>query len=311
MEKGIVIKSTGSWYKVLLENKQVINCRIKGKFRLQELKSTNPVAVGDIVDISYGEDGENGIIEEIKDRKNYIVRKSTNLSKQSHVIAANIDHAFLVISTKKPRTLRFFADRFLVSAEAYRIPTSLVFNKIDLLKGSDLDDLEEWLAIYTLAGYKCYTCSAVTGENINIIENLLKDKICLFAGNSGVGKSSIINTIDPSYQLKTAQISKSVNKGKHTTTYAEMLELKNGGYIIDTPGIKAFGLLDMEKEKISHYFPEMFKLLPHCQYSNCTHTHEPSCKVKDGLGEGLVSYSRYESYLSMINDQNDKHRQGF
>jgi len=311
LEKGLVIKSTGSWYKVLLENKSIIDCRIKGKFRLQGIKSTNPVAVGDIVKISFEEENNNGIIEEIEKRKNYIIRRSTNLSKQSHIIASNIDHAFLVVTIKKPRTLRFFVDRFLATAEAYRIPTSLIINKVDLLKKSDLEDLEEWLAIYTLAGYKCYTCSTVSGENIDVIENLLKDNTSVFAGNSGVGKSSIINAIDPSFKLKTSQISKSVNKGKHTTTYAEMFELKNGGFIIDTPGIKAFGLLDMEKEKISHYFPEMFKLLPECQYTNCTHTHEPNCRVKEGLEEGLVSYSRYESYISMMNDENDKHRQGF
>lgn len=309
MIEGIVIKSTGSWYKVRLANEQSINCRIKGKFRTQDIKSTNPIAVGDKVVLTREDDG-NGIIHEIKERKNYIIRRSTNLSKQSHIIASNIDHAYLVITIKKPKTLRIFVDRFLVTAEAYKIPTTIIVNKVDLLNENDEDELEEWLAIYTLAGYKCILCSAETGLNIDIIQNLFKDKTNVVAGNSGVGKSSIINAIDPELRLKTDTISKSINKGKHTTTYAEMFELYNGGYIIDTPGIKAFGLLDMEDSTLSHYFPEMFKLLPECQYHNCTHTHEPNCKVKAALEEGLVSYSRYESYLSMLIDENEKHRKG-
>lgn len=304
---GFVIKSTGSWYKVKSSDNKTYDCRIKGKFRLDELRSTNPIAVGDKVDF-FIDDASTGVIQTIHNRTNYIIRKSANLSKQSHIIAANVDQAFLVVTICSPITHFSFVDRFLVSAEAYKIPISIIFNKIDLYSAENLKELSEWETIYTKIGYKCIRCSATTKENIDHIQSLMANKINVFVGNSGVGKSSIINEIDSSLSLRVGSVSKLHEKGTHTTTYAEMFEIETGGYIVDTPGIKAFGLLDMDKDELYHFFPEIFNVSDKCKFHNCTHIHEPDCAVLKALDKGDISESRYKSYLSMINDENDKHR---
>lgn len=302
-EEGLVVKSTGSFYLVRMQNGQVITCKLRGKFRIQDIKATNPIAVGDNVIFIYDEEQESGFITEIKPRRNFIYRKSVNLSKISHVIAANIDCAFLVISLVDPRTPLGFIDRFLVAAESFRIKTILVFNKVDLYN-ADLLQMQNFLQkIYTNIGYECISTSAVTGRDMDILKAEMKDKVSLFSGQSGVGKSSILNYIEPSLQLKTADVSTYNNKGKHTTTFAEMFELSFGGFIIDTPGIKEFGLIRYEKEEISHYFPEMLRLLSHCKFNNCSHTHEPGCAVKQAWEEGKIADFRYRNYLAIINDE--------
>jgi ribosome biogenesis GTPase / thiamine phosphate phosphatase len=308
---GIVIKSTGSWYKVKSDSFS-IDCRIKGKFRLNGIRSTNPIAVGDIVDFAIDDEEENvGIITNIHERKNYIIRKSANLSKQSHIIAANVDQAFLIVTIASPTTHISFIDRLLVVAEAYKIPAILVFNKTDLYNKSDLEKLAEWEHIYSKIGYECMHCNIFSQENIDAIKMKMKNKTNVFIGNSGVGKSSIINQIDSSLNLRVGNISKQHTKGMHTTTYAEMFELDFGGYIVDTPGIKAFGLLEMEKHELYHFFPEIFEKSEECKFYNCTHIHEPGCAVLKALENNEISATRYKSYLSMINDENDKHRKGF
>lgn len=307
---GIVIKSTGSWYKVVTPDNEVFDCRIKGKFRIKGIKSTNPIAVGDNVDFTL-EDDNVGVIMNIHDRRNYIIRKSANLSKLSHIIAANVDQAFLVVTISSPVTHISFIDRFLVSAEAYKIPISIIFNKIDIYSDKDLKILDQWEKIYSKIGYECIRCSAEKDINIDTVKTLMQNKTNVFVGNSGVGKSSIINKIDPDLELKVGGVSKSHAKGTHTTTYAEMFELAGGGYIVDTPGIKAFGLLEMEKNEISHFFPEIFRIAEDCKFYNCTHIHEPGCAVLDAVEDNEISVSRYKSYLSMMNDDNDKHRKGY
>ena len=313
MKKGIVIKSTGSWYTVKTTDGQLIECRIKGNFRLKGIRSTNPIAVGDQVELTISQEDSNlegaitGMITNIIERRNYIIRKSPNLSKESHIIAANIDQAFLIVTIKHPVTTTTFIDRFLVSAEAYRIPCRIIFNKTDLYNEAQTAQMNSLIEIYETVGYPCLKISATQNQGIDELKAMMKDKTNVFSGHSGVGKSTIINCIQPGALLKTGIISDSHHKGKHTTTYSEMIDLDFGGFIIDTPGIKGFGLLEMEKEEIAHYFPEMFQLLNNCQYYNCTHIHEPGCAVKNAVAEGQISESRYETYLGLLNNE-DKYR---
>lgn len=300
------MKSTGSWYSVRMESGEVLDCRIKGKFRMKGIKTTNPVAVGDVVEVEVNPDG--AVINRIEDRKNYIIRKSTNLSKEAHIIAANVDQAVLVVTVNHPVTSTVFIDRFLASVEAYRIPAILVFNKIDLYDDEDLLLLGALTQIYMQAGYECLHVSSLTGEGMEDVVTALKDKATVFSGLSGVGKSSLINRVEPGLKLKVAEISDSHDTGKHTTTFAEMFPLSFGGYIVDTPGIRAFGLIHMEKTEISHYFPEIFKRASECRFYNCTHIHEPGCAVLEAVEKGEISESRYFSYVSMFEEGDEKYR---
>jgi len=299
LKKGLVIKSTGSWYSVKLLDGTIVPCRIKGKFRLQGIQTTNPVTVGDVVQIELQED-ENGMIVKIEPRKNYIIRKSVNLSKKAHIIASNIDLAFLVVTVNYPKTYLNFIDRFLVTAEAYHIPTVLIFNKIDLLSKTELEELETLIQIYSKIGYQCIKTSVEKNVNIEEVKTMMTHKTSVFSGNSGVGKSSLINLIDQSLNIKTSDISDSHNQGKHTTTFAEMHELKFGGHIIDTPGIKGLGIIDIEKEEIHHYFPEMRKRMNECKFNNCVHVNEPACAIKEALEQGEIADFRYENYLNLF-----------
>ena len=302
--KGTIIKSTGSWYTVMQEDGAVIECRIKGKFRIKGIKSTNPVAVGDKVEF-VPEDGT-GMITGIEERKNYIIRKSINLSKQSHIIAANIDQGFLIVTLVLPRTSTGFIDRFLITAEAYGIPVNIIFNKTDVLD-KELHILQkEMIFIYENIGYKCYEVSALKKENTEVIKKLMKDKVNLVAGHSGVGKSTLVNVLEPGLNLKTASISSAHNKGMHTTTFAEMHPLSFGGFIIDTPGIKELGIIHMNKQELSGYFPEMRVLKNQCRFNNCLHVNEPDCAVKEAVERGEISGSRYHSYLSILNSEEMK-----
>ena len=307
--RGLVTKSTGTLYKVKTQEGTIIECRIKGKLRLSGIRTTNPIAVGDYVFYDL-ENEQSGIITKIDDRKNYIIRKASNLSKESQIIAANIDMAYLVVTIHSPQTLLPFIDRFLVSTEAYDIPATILINKYDLfLSEEDQKKIEEWTEIYRPAGYNVLCISTVTDYNMDVLRNQLAGKVSAFSGNSGVGKTSIIKKLTENENLKTSEISKSFHKGQHTTTFAEMYEMPNGGNIIDTPGVKAFGLLDMKSEEISQYFPEIFKYSSDCQYNNCTHSHEPKCNVIKAVEEGNIPLSRYENYLSFMDDKNAKHRE--
>ena len=317
LKEGLVTKSTGSRYTVLSGDEE-FECRIKGKLRIKGMRTTNPLSVGDFVYFSlqdeYSESGKPmGIISKLKDRKNYIIRKSVNLSKESHIIAANIDQAFIVVTVKYPVTTTNFIDRFLVTAEAYNIPSILVFNKIDLYTGTELEKVNNWYRIYHKIGYKCLVTSVKTGQGMDELKSLMKNKISVFGGNSGVGKTSLINYIEKNLNLKTNIISEAAHKsGKHTTTFSEMFELIMGGYIIDTPGIRSFGMIDMKNDDVSHYFPEIFKTSDLCKFNNCTHTHEPGCAVKEMVEKGKICLSRYESYLSILGeDEEEKYRMGF
>ena len=313
MKKGIVIKSTGSWYTVKTEEGNLIESRIKGNLRLKGIRSTNPIAVGDHVEIVESNEDNNvgsrvvGLIHKISPRNNYIIRKSPNLSKESHIIAANIDQAFLIVTIQFPVTTTTFIDRFLVSAEAYRIPCHLIFNKIDLYNEEQTATMNSLIEIYEMAGYQCLKISAKKETGIDELKQMMTNKTNVFSGHSGVGKSTIINSLQSNIILKTGEISEAHFSGKHTTTNSEMYELDFGGYIIDTPGIKGFGVLEMEKEEISHYFPEIFRLLNECQYYNCTHTHEPQCAVKKSVEEGKIALSRYVSYLGLLEGE-EKYR---
>jgi ribosome biogenesis GTPase len=309
---GLVIKNTGSWYTVLTDDGQTIDCKIKGNFRLRGIRSTNPVAVGDRVEIKVSPEQAVAFITEIKDRRNWIIRKSQNLSKQSHILAANVDQAFLVVTVNYPQTSTTFIDRFLASAEAYRIPVVLVFNKTDLLDDDELRYQQMMIDLYDNVGYECRAISAEKGDGIDELRDMLRDKITLFSGNSGVGKSTLLNKLIPGVQLKTAAISDAHNTGMHTTTFSEMLRLPFGGWAIDTPGIKGFGTFDMEPEELSGYFRDIFYFSKDCRFSNCTHTHEPGCAVLKALEEHYIAESRYNSYLSMLNDKEEgKYREAF
>ena len=302
--KGLVIKNTGSWYQVKTDDGQSIECKIKGNFRLKGIRSTNPVAVGDRVRIILNQEGT-AFISEIEDRKNYIIRRSSNLSKQSHILAANLDQCMLVVTVNYPETSTIFIDRFLASAEAYRVPVKLIFNKVDVYNEDELHYLDSLINLYTNIGYPCFKISAKKGEGIDIIKEELKGRITLFSGHSGVGKSTLINAILPEQEVKTAEISAYHNKGMHTTTFSEMFAVADGGYIIDTPGIKGFGTFDMEEEEIGHYFPEIFKFSADCKYNNCTHRHEPGCAVRQAVEQHYISESRYTSYLNMLEDKEE------
>jgi ribosome biogenesis GTPase len=301
--KGIVVKSTGSRITVRRDDGERFTCTLKGHFRIRGLRSTNPLAIGDRVEFELRPGSGMGLITRIADRDNYITRKATKLSKVTHILAANLDHAYLIVTLSLPRTSTGFIDRFLVTATGFFIPASLIFNKRDLYDDMLLEKEEELRKIYEKAGYPCYSVSALRGDNVGVIRDLLRDKLSLFAGHSGSGKSALINAMEPGIGLRTGEISGVHRKGMHTTTFAEMFELTGGGFIIDTPGIKEFGLVDFEKAEIPRCFPEMDRLLPFCQYSNCTHLHEPGCAVKAAIESGEVSRMRYNSYLSILNDE--------
>ncbi|NNG09381.1 MAG: ribosome small subunit-dependent GTPase A [Arenibacter sp.] len=308
--EGTVYKSTGSWYTVKTEEGIFYECRIKGKFRLKGIKSTNPVSVGDVVvfEQDCSEDTPQGIITEIKDRKNYIIRKSVNLSKQTHIIAANLDQVFLLVTLNNPPTFTSFIDRFLVTSEAYGIPAILLFNKIDTYTEEELDEIRYLAELYREIGYTCIGISAKTTKNVDKVKELMMGKTSMFSGHSGVGKSTLVNAIEPQLDLKTKSISSQHMQGQHTTTFAEMFDLDFGAKIIDTPGIKGFGIVDMEKEEIGDYFPEFFKLKSDCKFNNCLHVDEPHCAVKQALDNNEVAWSRYKSYVQMLNGEQENYR---
>jgi ribosome biogenesis GTPase len=307
---GTVYKSTGSWYTVKTRNGKFYECRIKGRFRLQGIKSTNPIAVGDIVEfeLESKNNTETGVINRIEERKNYIVRKSVNLSKQTHIIASNIDQVFLLITIDNPPTFTSFIDRFLVTAEAYSINTVLLFNKIDTYDDETLLEVKYLAGLYRKIGYECIGISAATGKNIDKVKALMIGKVSMFAGHSGVGKSTLVNAIEPSLDLKTKEISEQHMQGQHTTTFAEMFDLSLDAKIIDTPGIKGFGVVDMEREEVGDYFPEFFALKQDCKFNNCLHLKEPKCAVKEALENDEVSYSRYRSYLQILEGEDEHYR---
>ncbi len=307
---GLVYKSTGSWYTVKTLNGKIIECRIKGKFRIKGIKSTNPIAVGDIVDfeLETKNDEVTGIIHRIHERKNYVIRKSVNLSKQTHIIASNVDQIFLLITIDNPPTFTSFIDRFLVSAEAYSIKTILLFNKIDAYGDDTILEVKYLASIYRKIGYQCIGISAKTGKNVEKVKQLMIDNVSIFTGHSGVGKSTLINAIESGLNLKTKEISEQHQQGQHTTTFAEMFDLSFDAKIIDTPGIKGFGVVDMEKEEVGDYFPEFFDLKQDCKFNNCLHIHEPKCAVKEALDVDEIAISRYRSYLQILDGEEEHYR---
>ena len=316
--KGLVIKNTGSWYTVLTDDGQLLDCKVKGNFRIKGIRSTNPVAVGDRVSV-----GDGCWITEIEDRRNYIIRKSINLSKQSHILAANVDQALLVITVSRPETSTTFIDRFLASAEAYRVPVILIFNKTDLLSDDELHYQQMMIQLYETIGYECHAISAQTGEGVEALRPLLEGKITLLSGNSGVGKSTLINRLVPHANQRVADISEAHQTGTHTTTFSEMIPVasltsdlspltSNNTWLIDTPGIKGFGTSDMEREELTSYFREIFEFSKQCRFSDCTHTHEPGCAVLKAVEDHYIAQSRYQSYLSMLDDKDEnKYREAY
>jgi ribosome biogenesis GTPase len=303
VKTGIVIRSTGSSCNVLDTEGNIIECKLKGNFRIKGIKSTNPLAVGDKVEAIMQDEKGIGLITKIAPRHNYIIRKATRLSKQSHIIAANMDQVIIMVTLASPRTSTGFIDRILVTAEAYHIPAVIIFNKIDLIFGDQIGTINQLTSMYESLGYKCFRTSALQNIGIQEVKALLKDKVSLISGHSGVGKTALINAIEPGLLRRVGEISDYHQKGKHTTTFAEMLPLSFGGFIIDTPGIKEFGLVDFDKREIAERFPEMRQLMHSCQFSNCTHVHEPGCAVKAALAKGLINQTRYSNYLSILNDE--------
>lgn len=301
---GLVIKNTGSWYQVKTEDNRVIECKIKGNFRLKGIRSTNPITVGDRVHIIINQEGT-AFIDKIEQRKNYIIRRASNLSKQSHILAANLDQALLIITIHNPVTSTVFIDRFLASAEAYRIPVRIVINKADTLSEEEKEYTNALIHLYESIGYPCSTVSATRGDGIEQLKEEIKEKISLFSGHSGVGKSTLINILIPGMKAKTGSTSDYHQKGMHTTTFSEMFEVPSGGYIIDTPGIKGFGTIDFKAEEIAHYFPEIFAVSDKCKFNNCTHRHEPDCAVIAAVNDHLISESRYTSYLNILEDEEE------
>ncbi|GEQ86929.1 putative ribosome biogenesis GTPase RsgA [Patiriisocius marinistellae] len=308
--KGLVYKSTGSWYTVKSNAGKFYDCRIKGKFRMEGIKSTNPVAVGDTVEFEIETIGDEtiGIISKIDKRDNYIIRKSVNLSKQTHIIAANVDIAFLLVTLNNPPTFTTFIDRFLVTTEAYHIKAVLLFNKIDTYNEDEILEVKYLAALYRSIGYECLGISAETGKNIDKVKEMMQDKVVMFSGHSGVGKSTLANALEPTLELKTKKISAQHSQGQHTTTFAEMYDLDFGAKIIDTPGIKGFGVVEMEKEEIGDYFPEFFALKQECKFNNCLHIEEPKCAVKDALEEDKLAWSRYKSYVQIVEGDEEHFR---
>ena len=309
--RGLVIKNTGSWYTVRTDDGQTVESKIKGNFRLKGIRSTNPVAVGDYVELITNQEGT-AFIASIEERRNYIIRKASNLSKQSHILAANVDQVFLLVTVNYPQTNTVFIDRFLASAEAYRVPVCPIFNKTDLLSPEERRYQDMMMTLYDTIGYACYAISATSGTGIDKLKPLLQDKITLLSGNSGVGKSTLINALIPGVGLRTAEISDAHNTGIHTTTFSEMLEVPGGGYVIDTPGIKGFGTFDIEPAELTSYFKEIFHFSKDCRFNNCTHTHEPGCAVRKALDNHYIAQSRYQSYLNMLEDKDEnKYREAY
>ena len=308
--RGTVYKSTGSWYSVKTEEGVFYNCRIKGKFRIKGIKSTNPIAVGDLVEFHLEEIGDEtvGVISHIEERKNYIIRKSVNLSKQTHIIAANLDQVFLLITLNNPMTFTSFIDRFLVTSEAYDIPVILLFNKMDVYDADEMVEVDYLINLYREVGYECIEIAAKKGVNVDKVKEYMIGKTSMFSGHSGVGKSTLVNALEPGLELKTAEISEQHLQGQHTTTFAEMYDLSFEARIIDTPGIKGFGIVDMEKDEIGDYFPEFFKLKSECKFNNCLHLDEPHCAVKKALEENTISWSRYRSYVQMLTGEEENYR---
>ena len=308
--KGIVYKSTGSWYKVKTDQDRFYDCRLKGKFRIKGIKNTNPVSVGDrvVFEKVTAKGEEIGVISRIEERENYIIRKSVNLSKQTQIIASNIDLAFLLVTLNNPPTFTTFIDRFLVTAEAYRIKAVLLFNKIDSYTLEELDEINYLKNLYRSIGYDCIGISAKEEKNIVAVKNLMIGKVSMFSGHSGVGKSTLINALEPTLNIKTKEISEQHLQGQHTTTFAEMYDLSFDAQIIDTPGIKGFGMVEMDKEELGDYFPEFFKLKEYCKFNNCLHIEEPKCAVKEALGSENISWSRYKSYLQILEKEEESYR---
>ena len=309
---GTIIRATGSWYTVRTDDGRLFDCKVKGTFRLKGIRSTNPVAVGDVVSLTPGTDGLTALIDGIEDRRNYIIRRASNLSKQSHIIAANVDMAVLIVTVAHPETSTTFIDRFLSSAEAYRVPVLILFNKQDLYDKAELEHMGQLIALYRGIGYVCLACSATEGSGLEELKAELRGKTTLLSGNSGVGKSTLLNRLVPDAGAKTAEISAAHDSGMHTTTFSQMYFMAEGGSLIDTPGIKGFGTFDMEPEEVSHYFREIFRTSENCRFGNCTHTHEPGCAVLEAVANGTIAETRFASYLSMLEDKEEgKYRSAF